>query len=650
MENMDGLNVGKDDTYEWPGLLKAGIYKIAVKVNNKGYTENQTLTLKVKDAKTLEFLLAEEPPARGKTDKNGLNASIKEAETILNETARSSDGTDILPGNKWVPQDVYNRLVDALREAEIVKADPDASQEAVNLAKANLDAKIEEFNSQRTNGIQPIDLVDKSGLIDAIVQARTDRQDVTVSSNNGTDVPSANKWVPEAIWNALDTALTNAQGQVDKANATQADVDKAKSALNTALANFNRSKQAGTYTSPSASGTDKSALIAAIIVAGSAKDGVTTSADGLTVPGGSVWVPGAAMTVFDGAIQTAETVKNNGSVGQAAVNAAVTALLNAVSAFNAAKITAAPNKAPLVAAIASANAAKQSVVVSNNGAGVVVGQKWVPQAGMTALNNAVTAAQAVVNDPVKSQQEVNDAAAALSAAFATFNKALTSGTLSTRLKVKNIDHTKDQLRYLSLYPTTGGTALTLITPSNLVQLGQTRSFENIPEGTYRMRYRCASSGTILYPEEPGIIISLKAGYETYLELPGDGEIPIAAINPLGGSSMAGAGTVLVKNTYSQNMDVQAFTLSQSPLGFSHQIIGALKLFTAAATPHSFVVGKGAAYTWSNVTPGVYWIKGKFTSVWYGWNSLRWQPVFVFPGQTVEVTADSGGLKQIKVVN
>jgi hypothetical protein len=239
----------------------------------------------------------------------------------------------------------------------------------------------------------------------------------------------------------------------------------------------------------------------------------------------------------------------------------------------------------------------------------------------------------------------------LSAAFTAFNNALTSGTLSTRLRVMNIDHTKDQLRYLDLYPTSGGAVLALITPSNLVPLYRTRTFDNIPEGTYWMRYRCASSGAILYPDEPGIIISLKAGYETYLELPGDGEIPIAAINPLGGASMAGAGTVQVKNTHSKNMDVQLFDQATSPLGFSHQIRGALKLSAALTVPtYSFVVGQGAAYTWSNVTPGVYWIKGKFTSTWYGWNSYRWQPVFVFPGQTVEVTADGAGLKQVKVVN
>jgi hypothetical protein len=649
MENMDGLHVGKEGVYEWPGLLKAGIYKISVKVNNKGYTENQTLTLKVKDTKTLEFFLVEEPPAPGQTDKDGLNASIKEAETLLNQTARSGDGTDIALGEKWVPQDVYDRLVDALREAEIVKADTDASQEDVDLAKANLDAKIEEFNSQREDGTRPANLVDKSALITAIAQARADRQDVTVSTD-GTDVPGDKKWVSQAVWDVLDTALTNAQGQVDKANATQSDVDNAKSALDSALANFNSGKQAGSYTPPSGS-ADKSALIAAIITANSAKDGVTVSADnGFTVPGGSVWVSQAVLDTFNNAITTAIGVKDNASATQGEVDGAVATLLNAISVFNTAKTTASPNKAPLIAAIAGANAAKQGVIISETGAGVVVGQKWVPQAAMTALNNAIAAAQAVVNDPAKSQKEVDDATAALNTAFTTFNGVLTNGTLSTRLTVKNIDHTKDQLRYLNLYPTTGGATRYVITTSNLVPLNQVRSFDNIPEGTYRMRYRCASSGTVLYPDEPGIIISLKAGYETYIELPGDGEIPKAAINPLGGSSMAGTGAVRVKNPYSKNMDVQLFNQAKSTLGFSHQISGALKLSATSTSPnYSFVAGKSATSSWLSVTPGVYWIKGKFTSTWYGWNSSRWQPVFVFPGQNVEVTADSSGLKQVKVV-
>jgi hypothetical protein len=85
----------------------------------------------------------------------------------------------------------------------------------------------------------------------------------------------------------------------------------------------------------------------------------------------------------------------------------------------------------LEAAINTANAAKLGILVDTDAANVPAGSQWVTQAEMTALTNAITAAQAVKNKPAATVTEVNDAVTALNSAVSAFNEAKKNGTNTT---------------------------------------------------------------------------------------------------------------------------------------------------------------------------------------------------------------------------
>ena len=81
-----------------------------------------------------------------------------------------------------------------------------------------------------------------------------------------------------------------------------------------------------------------------------------------------------------------------------------------------------PDIAPLEAAIQEAIAAKEGVVVSEDGSDVPAGTYWVTQEAMDALDAAIAAAEAA-KETVKTQQDVDEAVEELEAAVTAFNEA-----------------------------------------------------------------------------------------------------------------------------------------------------------------------------------------------------------------------------------
>jgi hypothetical protein len=78
--------------------------------------------------------------------------------------------------------------------------------------------------------------------------------------------------------------------------------------------------------------------------------------------------------------------------------------------------------APLDAAIEEAIAAKEGIVVSEDGTDVPAGTYWVAQADMDTLDEAIAAAEAD-KETAETQQDVAEAVEALEAAVSTFNDA-----------------------------------------------------------------------------------------------------------------------------------------------------------------------------------------------------------------------------------
>jgi hypothetical protein len=147
-------------------------------------------------------------------------------------------------------------------------------------------------------------------------------------------VPEGTKWVTQEALATFNTAITAAETVKNNVDATQAEVDAAKTTLTNATSAFKAVIKDGTK--PGIAGADKTALTAAISDANTAKTSIVVNTDAANVPEGTKWVTQEALDTFNTAITAAETVKNNVDATEAEVAAATTALTNATSAFNAA--------------------------------------------------------------------------------------------------------------------------------------------------------------------------------------------------------------------------------------------------------------------------------------------------------------------------
>ena len=99
------------------------------------------------------------------------------------------------------------------------------------------------YNAVFVNGVVNIAALpaDKSALTAAI-----DAVDYVVVSTDGSDVEPTDKWTTQAAKDAIDSAVAAAQAVVDKADATQVEVDDAVTALAEAVSAYEAAKQGGT--------------------------------------------------------------------------------------------------------------------------------------------------------------------------------------------------------------------------------------------------------------------------------------------------------------------------------------------------------------------------------------------------------------------
>ena len=119
--------------------------------------------------------------------------------------------------------------------------------------------------------------VDKSALDSSITAANTAKDGVAVSVD-GSDVDTANKWVTQAVINALNTVITNAEAVKDNPSATQDEINAAAQDLKNAIGVFNAAKKNGTNTG---GGTTPPAIEVSTVQVGAlneVKDHITVTA------------------------------------------------------------------------------------------------------------------------------------------------------------------------------------------------------------------------------------------------------------------------------------------------------------------------------------------------------------------------------------
>lgn len=237
---------------------------------------------------------------------------------------------------------------------------------------------------------------DKTALDAAILDANALCNGTTVGTEVG-DVSQQDK-------SSYATAIANAQKVNSDYLASQAEIDSAILTLASATTAF---KAAIVKAGPG----DTIALDKAITDATALCNGTTVG----TVVGN---VSQADKDAYTAAIASAQGVKDNGSAIQADIDAAITALAQATTVFNAALVTASPvDKTALAQAITDATA-----LIGGKTVGTAVGN--VSQADKDAYAAAIASAQAVNGNASATQANIDAAVTALSTATTAFNAAL----------------------------------------------------------------------------------------------------------------------------------------------------------------------------------------------------------------------------------
>jgi len=260
---------------------------------------------------------------------------------------------------------------------------------------------------------------DKTELVAKISEANTEKSGVQTAAN-ANEVALGLHWVTSAEMTAFNNAISTAEAVNNNDNAVQATVDNAVITLDTAISVFMQAKKAGTNADNI---IHLDALNAAITNAEIAKTSAVIASAADQVALGAYWVTNTVMTALENAITAANGVKNN-PASQTAVDSAVTALNNAISTFNSARQTGTKTEfsaAELTAKINEAKADKAGVTASANGNDIAPGSKWTDQQYITALNDAITSAEAA------DETNRNERYLALSNALVSFTDNLKSG-------------------------------------------------------------------------------------------------------------------------------------------------------------------------------------------------------------------------------
>lgn len=170
-------------------------------------------------------------------------------------------------------------------------------------------------------------LVNPSAL-NASIKAAQDAEKGISTADPKTLVPGT-KYVPAAQKKALDNAIDAAKKVAGKADATQAEVDAAKKAVDDAKAAFNKAVKTAS--------TDKAALNKSIKAASDDAKTAKTSANGKDVAHNDKWVPAATAKALANSIAAAQKVAANKNATQKQIDAAKADVDAKKAAFDKAK-------------------------------------------------------------------------------------------------------------------------------------------------------------------------------------------------------------------------------------------------------------------------------------------------------------------------
>ncbi len=302
------------------------------------------------------------------TAKTNLNGDFKKAESrkALQQAVDESKSKMDVAVYYNSTEKTKKAYDDAISAGQKVLDNPDATATQITDALTAINTAKYSLDGQPTN---------KSAL-----QTAVDNSATVKGSNNYTNADETQK-------TAYDNAVTAAQTVLDKANATQAEVNQALQDLETANSNLNGDAKT--------EAANKAALEAAV-------------KDASNVRNTPAFYNGSeeAQTAYNNAINAGQAVLNE-------ANPSASEVKNALDAINAAKDNlkgVATNTQALESALTKANDAKETGNYTN-----------ADQANQEALNNAITAGQEILKNTNATQAEVDNAAKAITDAINSLN-------------------------------------------------------------------------------------------------------------------------------------------------------------------------------------------------------------------------------------
>ena len=266
------------------------------------------------------------------------------------------------------------------------------------------------------------EVVADATALDAAIAAADDALANVPVSVDGKDIANGSVYVDQSAHDALSAAVLAAKTARAESYATQDALDAAARALEQAQKDFEGAKRTAK--------TDAQELGVAIDAARALVGGVVASTDGLDVPGGSTWATPENIAVLNEAIEVAQAVLDDDHATQNAMDAATAAVGTATNDFKSVLNTATPSKTDLKQAVQDANAKHGAVLVSADGAEVANGSLWTTKAASDGFAAAIKAAQGVLDNGAASQNQVNEAKAALGSAADDFDKACAKAVVS----------------------------------------------------------------------------------------------------------------------------------------------------------------------------------------------------------------------------
>ena len=298
------------------------------------------------------------------TAKTNLNGDFKKAESrkALQQAVDESKSKMDVAVYYNSTEKTKKAYDDAISAGQKVLDNPDATATQITDALTAINTAKYSLDGQPTN---------KSAL-----QTAVDNSATVKGSNNYTNADETQK-------TAYDNAVTAAQTVLDKANATQAEVNQALQDLETANSNLNGDAKT--------EAANKAALEAAV-------------KDASNVRNTPAFYNGSeeAQTAYNNAINAGQAVLNE-------ANPSASEVKNALDAINAAKDNlkgVATNTQALESALTKANDAKETGNYTN-----------ADQANQEALNNAINAGQEILKNTNATQAEVDNAAKAITDAI-----------------------------------------------------------------------------------------------------------------------------------------------------------------------------------------------------------------------------------------